>query len=63
MFSTSLMEEVRAVQDDIDAVSERIDSPIMCQKVDQYVNAPFEIQTMFRRDAGELKRQAASNGR
>jgi len=53
MFSSTLSEEVRAVQEDIDAVAERIDNPSICQKIDKYVNAPFEVQTVYRRDAGE----------
>jgi hypothetical protein len=53
MFSSTLSEEVRAVQEDIDAVAERIDNPSICQKIDKYVNAPFEVQTIFRKDAGQ----------
>lgn len=56
MFSSTLSEEVRAVQEDIDAVAERIDNPSICQKIDKYVNAPFEVQTIFRKDAGQLSR-------
>jgi hypothetical protein len=54
MFSSSLQDEVRAVQEDIDLVAERIDNASVCQKIERYVNAPFEIQTMYRRDAGKL---------
>jgi hypothetical protein len=53
MFSSTLADEVRAVQEDIDSVAERVDNPGICQKIEQYVNAPFEIQTMYRRDAGK----------
>jgi len=53
MFSSSLQDEVRAVQEDIDLVAERIDNASVCQKIERYVNAPFEIQTMYRRDAGK----------
>jgi hypothetical protein len=56
MFSSTLSEEVRAVQEDIDAVAERIDNPSICQKIDKYVNAPFEVQTIFRKDAGQSSR-------
>ncbi|KAJ9127616.1 hypothetical protein QFC24_001026 [Naganishia onofrii] len=51
MFSSSLTEDVRALQDDIDAVAEKVDDPVLCQKVEMFVGAPFEIQDMFRRDA------------
>ncbi|KAJ9110469.1 hypothetical protein QFC19_001595 [Naganishia cerealis] len=53
MFSSSLTEDVRALQDDIDAVAEKVDDPVLCQKVEMFVSAPFEIQDMLRRDASE----------
>lgn len=53
MFSSSLTEDVRALQEDIDAVAEKVDDAILCQKVEMFVNAPFEIQDMIRRDASE----------
>lgn len=55
MFSSTLSEEVRAVQEDIDTVAERIDNPSICQKIDKYVNAPFDVQTVYRRDAGQSR--------
>lgn len=51
MFSTSLNEDVRYLQEDIQAVQDKIDDPVLCQKIEQYVQAPFEIQEMYRRDA------------
>lgn len=51
MFSSSLTEDVRVLMDDIVAVQEKIDDPVLCQKVEQYVNAPYQIQEIFRRDA------------
>lgn len=53
MFSSSLTEDVRALQDDIDAVAEKVDDPVLCQKVEMFVTAPFEIQDMIRRDASK----------
>ncbi|WVQ97012.1 hypothetical protein IAU59_004122 [Kwoniella sp. CBS 9459] len=51
MFSSSLTEDVRLLGEDIDAVQDKIDDPVLCQKIEQYAMAPFEIQEVFRRDA------------
>jgi hypothetical protein len=51
MFSQSLTEDVRYLAEDIQAVQDKIDDPVLCQKVEQYVMAPFEIQEIFRSDA------------
>lgn len=51
MFSQSLTEDVRFLAEDIQAVQDKIDDPVLCQKVEQYVQAPFEIQEIFRNDA------------
>ena len=56
MFSSSLTEEVRLLAEDIAIVSDKIDDPVLCQKIAQYATAPYEIQEIFRRDAGELPR-------
>lgn len=53
MFSSSLTEDVRLIAEDIDVVAEKIDDPVLCQKIEQFVQAPFEIQEIYRRDAGE----------
>lgn len=53
MFSQSLTEDVRYLNEDIHAVAEKVDDPVLCQKIAQYVAAPFEIQEQIRRDAGE----------
>ncbi|WVW80418.1 hypothetical protein I302_102399 [Kwoniella bestiolae CBS 10118] len=53
MFSSSLTEDVRLLQEDIEAVQEKIDDPVLCQKIEQYANAPFEIQEIYRRDAAQ----------
>ncbi|PPQ77762.1 hypothetical protein CVT25_011197 [Psilocybe cyanescens] len=51
MFTSSLTEEVKALEEEIEAVKEKVDDPIMCEKVRQFVYAPREIQTMFKNDA------------
>lgn len=51
MFTGQLMEEVRALEEDIDAVKEKVDDPVMCEKVRMYVYAPREIQAIYKADA------------
>ncbi|QRW01794.1 PX domain protein [Ceratobasidium sp. AG-Ba] len=51
MFTNSLSEEVRALQEDIEAVEEKIEDPILCQKIRQFINAPPDIQKLFKADA------------
>ncbi|KAI0660967.1 hypothetical protein C8Q70DRAFT_1099664 [Cubamyces menziesii] len=51
MFTGSLMEEVRALEEDIEAVKEKVDDPVMCEKVRLYVYAPREIQAVYKADA------------
>ncbi|KAK4688456.1 hypothetical protein P7C73_g1666, partial [Tremellales sp. Uapishka_1] len=51
MFSSSLTEDVRLLAEDIEAVQEKVDDPVLCQKIEQYANAPYEIQETYRRDA------------
>lgn len=59
MFTGQLMEEVRALEEDIEAVKEKVDDPVMCEKVKLYVNAPREIQAVYKADAGEHLAAAA----
>jgi len=40
--------------EDIAMVSEKIEDPVICQKIEQYVMAPPEVQEIYRRDAGKL---------
>lgn len=51
MFTTSLSEEVRALQEDIEAVQDKIEDPILCEKIRQFINAPLDIQKLFKADA------------
>jgi len=52
MFSSSLTEEVKALEEEIEAVKEKVDDAMMCDKIRQFVYAPREIQSMFKADAG-----------
>jgi hypothetical protein len=51
MFTSALTEEVRQLQAEIDLVQEKIDDPLICQKIKLFVHAPREIQAMFKSDA------------
>ncbi|KAF7971109.1 hypothetical protein HWV62_22036 [Athelia sp. TMB] len=55
MFTSSLTEEVKVLEADIEAVKEKVDDPIMCEKVRQFVYAPREIQDLLKADAAEEK--------
>ncbi len=61
MFSSSLVEELRYLEEDIQVMRDRIDDPVLCQKVEQYVDAPYEIQAMFKGDARECRRRDESD--
>lgn len=53
MFSSSLTEEVRIIEEDIEAVKAKVDDPVICEKLRLFVNAPREIQDTYRADAAE----------
>ena len=53
MFTSSLAEEVKALQEDIEAVRDKVEDPILCEKIRLFVYAPLEIQTLFKADAGK----------
>lgn len=52
MFSSQLTEDVRLIAEDIEGLQEKIEDPVLCQKIEQYASAPHEIQDIYRRDAG-----------
>jgi hypothetical protein len=54
MFSSGLNDEVRELKSDMEMVAQKIDSPVMVQKVKAFVTAPIEIQRVFKADAGKL---------
>ncbi|KAF8640050.1 hypothetical protein AX17_001292 [Amanita inopinata Kibby_2008] len=51
MFTGSLTEETKALQEQIEAVKDKVDDPIMCAKVRQFVYASRDIQQLFKLDA------------
>ena len=54
MFTGSLTEEVTQLHEEIEAVKDKVDDPVMCDKVRQFVYASPEIQEMFKADSGKL---------
>jgi hypothetical protein len=52
MFTSSLTEEVKAIEEDIEAVKDKVEDPLMCEKVRQFVYAPKDIQDFIKADAG-----------
>ncbi|KAG8931592.1 hypothetical protein FRC01_001097 [Tulasnella sp. 417] len=55
MFTSSLTEEVNALKEDIILVSDKVEDPVLCEKVRQYVYAPRAIQEFYRAEAVESK--------
>ncbi|KAH9049595.1 hypothetical protein EDB84DRAFT_1452207, partial [Lactarius hengduanensis] len=53
MFTSSLNEEVKSLEEDIEAVKDKVDDPVICEKVRQFVYAPREIQAIYKSDAAE----------
>src|SRR4051794_20781754 len=54
MFTSSLAEEVKALEEDIEAVKDKVEDPIMCEKIRQFVYAPKEIRDLLKADAGSF---------
>lgn len=51
MFTTSMTEEVKELEEEIAAVKDKVDDDVMCEKIRQYIYAPKEIQGIFKADA------------
>ena len=52
IFSSSLQEEAKVLEEHIKAVKSKVHDDILCEKVRQFVYAPKEIQDIYRADAG-----------
>ena len=52
MFTSSLTEEVKVLEEDIEAVKDKIEDPIICEKVRQFVYASKDEQDSYKADAG-----------
>ena len=53
IFSSGLTEEARELKSQADMVISKIDDERMVEKVRRFVNAPKEIQDIYRMDAGQ----------
>jgi NADPH:quinone reductase-like Zn-dependent oxidoreductase len=51
MFSSSLQEEARALEEDIDAVADKIDDPVIVEKVRRFVYASKEVHAAAKAEA------------
>ena len=52
MFTGSLLEEVKALEEDIESVRGKVEDHQICEKVKLFVYAPPEIQAIYKADAG-----------
>jgi len=52
MFTSSLSEEVKALEEHIEAVKDKVDDPVISEKIRQFVYAPKNIQDCLKADAG-----------
>jgi hypothetical protein len=53
MFTSSLTEEVKLLEEEIQVVMNKVDDPVMCTKIRQFVYASRDIQNIFKEDASE----------
>ncbi|KAH9965746.1 hypothetical protein BC827DRAFT_1126019 [Russula dissimulans] len=51
MFTSSLNEAVKSLEEDIEAVKDKVDDLVICEKVRQFVYAPMEIQAIYKNDS------------
>ena len=49
------MEEVKMLEEDIEAVKEKVDDPMMCEKVRLFIYAPQEIQQFYKEESCEFR--------
>jgi hypothetical protein len=55
MFTSSLQEEVRSLEEDIDAVSDKVEDPALVEKVRRFVYASKEVQSAAKAEASESR--------
>ena len=51
LFTSSLTEESKQLEEDIEAVKQKVDDPMMCEKVRLFIYAPPEIQQFYKEEA------------
>jgi hypothetical protein len=54
MFTSSLTEEVKYLEEDLEAVKSKVDDAVMCEKIKIFVYAHRDVQEQYKRDAGQL---------
>ena len=54
MFSSSLYEDIKGIEEDIQAVKDKVEDPLMCDKIKLFVYAPRDIQRVYKADAGSF---------
>jgi hypothetical protein len=54
LFTSSLTEESKQLEEDIEAVKQKVDDPMICEKVRLFIYAPPEIQQFYKDEACKL---------
>jgi hypothetical protein len=52
MFTSSFTEEVKLLEEHIEAVKDKVEDPVICEKIRLFVYAPKEIQDWIKAEAG-----------
>lgn len=52
MFASSFQENVKALEEDIETVKDKIEDDVICEKIRRFIYAPREIQNIYKSDAG-----------
>jgi len=55
IFTGSLQEEAKTIEEEIEAVKAKVEDPVICEKVKLFVYAPREIQAIYKADAAAEK--------
>ena len=53
MFSASIYEDIKQLESDIELTREKVSNDVLSDRIKQFVDAPREIQELYRNDAGE----------
>lgn len=61
MFSSGLSEEARELREDSDLVMRKVADDRLCKKVENYVNAPKEVQDAYKAEARESRTGSDAN--
>lgn len=53
MFSASIYEDIKQLESDIELTRAKVSNDVLSDRIKQFVDAPREIQELYRNDAGE----------